>query len=431
MSNDKKGFTLVEVVVSFSLIMIIMIYLLKTISVISEKNNQLLLNQNYTVFKGSLLEKIYSDMDELYNSDSITINDSNNSITFNEIDKVISFEQRSIVYDGIVYELPENVEFNDVKYTVNENSVLNKYYVIDINLKVSQKNEILKIIYQSNHKVDENTEEQEELSSYDFTYVGREEEFVIPKSGTYKIEAWGAQGGSYNDTYFGGYGGYSSGFINLNKDEKLYIYVGSQPSSTEGGYNGGGNGAMSSSSLRYGGGGATHVAKATGLLYQLKDNPTSVIIVAGGGGGGKNNESEDFRFGGSGGGFIGNNAGGSGTSIGKGATQISGGESAGGSYCTSENGSFGLGGAGCQNASGGGSGWYGGSGGARSDIDGAGGGGSGYLSNSLTDKVMYCYECTESNDPSTKTISTTNVSITPISNYAKMGDGYVKITFVE
>ena len=43
---------------------------------------------------------------------------------------------------------------------------------------------------------------------------------------------------------------------------------------------------------------------------------------------------------------------------------------------------------------------------------------------------MYCYNCAESNDESTKTISTTNVSNNPIPNYAKIGNGYAKITYL-
>jgi len=43
---------------------------------------------------------------------------------------------------------------------------------------------------------------------------------------------------------------------------------------------------------------------------------------------------------------------------------------------------------------------------------------------------MYCYNCEESTDESTKTVSTTNVSETPISNYAKKGNGYAKITYI-
>lgn len=65
------------------------------------------------------------------------------------------------------------------------------------------------------------------------------------------------------------------------------------------------------------------------------------------------------------------------------------------------------------------------------NCDSSGSGGSGYIGNNLlTNKAMYCYNCTESSDTNTKTISTTNVSETPTSNYAKIGHGYARITYV-
>ena len=59
----------------------------------------------------------------------------------------------------------------------------------------------------------------------EFVYRGNYEEFVVPKTGYYYMEANGAQGGSYNTAYYGGNGGGTSGYILLNKGEKLYIYV--------------------------------------------------------------------------------------------------------------------------------------------------------------------------------------------------------------
>ena len=41
---------------------------------------------------------------------------------------------------------------------------------------------------------------------------------------------------------------------------------------------------------------------------------------------------------------------------------------------------------------------------------------------------MSCYNCTTSDVESTKTISTTNVSDSPISDYPKKGNGYCKIS---
>ena len=80
---------------------------------------------------------------------------------------------------------------------------------------------------------------------------------------------------------------------------------------------------------------------------------------------------------------------------------------------------------GSEGKGGGGGGYYGGEAvlidGEHTDSGGAGG--SGYIGNPLlTNKVMYCYNCEESTEESTKTISTTNVSETPISKYAKKGN---------
>lgn len=80
-----------------------------------------------------------------------------------------------------------------------------------------------------------------------------------------------------------------------------------------------------------------------------------------------------------------------------------------------------------KTAVGAGAGFYGGKGSA---LNGSGGG-SGYIGNTLlTNKAMYCYNCTESSETSTKTISTTCHNENPTSNCAKEGNGYAKITLI-
>lgn len=93
---------------------------------------------------------------------------------------------------------------------------------------------------------------------FDFDYTGDVQTFVAPFSGTYKLETWGAQGGIFQileTTLSGGYGGYSSGNVSLEKGNKLYITVGGQGTAGNsyqtasqyigyGGYNGGGNGGL-------------------------------------------------------------------------------------------------------------------------------------------------------------------------------------------
>lgn len=79
----------------------------------------------------------------------------------------------------------------------------------------------------------------EDLSKpIDFDFVERIQTFVIPVTGWYLLETWGAQGGSANNGSTearGGYGSYSKGEMLLNKDDILYIVVGGQN-----GYGGGG-----------------------------------------------------------------------------------------------------------------------------------------------------------------------------------------------
>lgn len=274
---------------------------------------------------------------------------------------------------------------------------------------------------------------------FDFDYKEFVQQVELDE-GNYKIEAWGAQGGSYNSSYHGGYGGYSTGKISIRSKTTLFVVVGKEGSSVEGGYNGGGHGGKFTSGNKvmtsYGGGGASHVGLKSGLLSSFSNDYRQNLLLAAGGGGGAVEKAafgNAFSSGGCGGGSSG--AEGScqqeSSRIGKGATQNSGG--CGGSYSKwSESGKFGQGGNskneeyGEYAAGGGGGGFYGGGSGGNS---GSGGGGSGYINTSkLTESFMFGYNVAPSSSTESKTNSTTNFSTTPTSNYAKQGNGFVWIT---
>ena len=251
-----------------------------------------------------------------------------------------------------------------------------------------------------------------------YTTAG-EQTFTVPTTGTYKLEAWGGQGGGT----IGGYGAYSTGVVNLTVGDILYLNIGGQAINATGGYNGGGT----ANTNDYGGGGATHIATVSGLLSTLSSKTSNILIVAGGGGGqGKSGA------GGSGGGINGVK-GFKGTSDkgGGGGTQTAGGSCYESSWCNK--GSFGIGGDYKQgnNGGAGGGGYYGGGSSTNGGDYGGGGGGSGYIGNSLlTDKYMYCYNCTTSTATATKTYTTTNVSDTPTADYAKSGAGAIRISYL-
>lgn len=252
-----------------------------------------------------------------------------------------------------------------------------------------------------------------EGESQDFNYTGNVQSFTVPVDGIYKLEVWGAQGGNvYSGPYSGeikatasgGAGGYSVGYTVLEKDEIIYICVGSYPegwNNCSGGYNGGGSGSEADGAYwnASGGGGATHIAKTNrGVLSSYDSYRSEVLLVAGGGGGAqiRSNDDDTFtrHYGGSGGGLNGGagsdgNAGGSqtgGYAFGKGA-------SGWGAYM-----------------SGSGGGWFGGTNPGQWN---SGSGGSGYIDGTpaLTYKgVTY--------SPST-------------SNGARSGNGLARITLIK
>lgn len=119
-------------------------------------------------------------------------------------------------------------------------------------------------------------------------YSGAAQNTRLPM-GKYRLECWGAQGGSYDSNWQGGYGGYARGNLTLDETTVLYLYAGGQPvattssrTQTPGGFNGGGKGynIYYSSTYTYGqgGGGGSDIRIGTDSLYAR-------VIAAGGGGG--------------------------------------------------------------------------------------------------------------------------------------------------
>lgn len=223
---------------------------------------------------------------------------------------------------------------------------------------------------------------------YNYQCTKSHQQFIIPITGYYKVELWGAQGGNSPDVE-GGKGAYTSGYIFMRKKEKLYLYVGEQPTTLAGGYNGGGI-ATNTYNAR-GGGGATDIRyfvsepSSSDLEWNSQRGLNSRIMVAGAGGGADNYKT------GSVGGYGGAMYGGSGTfyrytgtepyTNATGGTPNSGGISGIG-LNTIENASFGIGGNATErHGSGGGSGYYGGgAGNYNSSIVGSGAGGSSFIS---------------------------------------------------
>jgi hypothetical protein len=151
-----------------------------------------------------------------------------------------------------------------------------------------------------------------------FSFTGSVQTFTAPVSGTYTLEAWGAQGGNdpvNPNTSLGGRGGYSKGDVYLNAGTTLYVFVGGQ-----------GTGCMNSNWKSTGGGGATDF-RLVGGAWNDNAGLYSRILVAGGGGGRHGTNYENMLYvGNDGGGLAAPNFTANSTSI-TGANQTSGGSS--------------------------------------------------------------------------------------------------------
>ena len=135
-------------------------------------------------------------------------------------------------------------------------------------------------------------------TEWDFAYKGSIDSFEVPCNGKYRLEVWGAAGGSAQWGGGGGKGGYAVGDIEFLKDEKFYVTVGGAgktdgpgfqgQGTVPGGYNGGSNGSVqgnTNGNNNYGsGGGYTHMSR-TDTLYPATESRNIYISVNGGGGG--------------------------------------------------------------------------------------------------------------------------------------------------
>ncbi len=213
--------------------------------------------------------------------------------------------------------------------------------------------------------------------------------WTVPTSGTYSLEAWGAGGGNGTGTGgLGGYGAYIYGEFSLTAGTVLQILVG-QKGITDAVYGGGGGGAS----------------------FVIDKTNNNILVVAGGGGGGsiraatygrgrnasltttgingslddtleynlgginQNGGNSSSNSGAGGGGYLGN-----GTNVAvqsKGGTSYIYGGAGGSTTSTGSYGGFGGGGSG-YGGGGGGGGYSGGGGGGYSSNGGGGGGGASY-----------------------------------------------------
>ena len=265
--------------------------------------------------------------------------------------------------------------------------------------------------------------------------------------GSYLIELWGAEGGTWGDQIYGGRGAYTKGILRLYSKTTLYFYIGEKGSYITGKvgiapatFNGGGLGRLVYSLgnlAHYGssGGGATDVRTVKGANWSEKESLESRIMVSAGGGGAQCQAGVGVFKGGYGGSLSGGNGAVSGNHAGitdtVGGYQNSTGSSGGkGDYCSGTDGSLGIGGNGgnCYSTCGGGGGYYGGGGsGISCGNHQSGAGGSSYISGlHPTDVKQLVFS-------RAKMIAGNQIITEPdgTKNEGHAGNGFARITFIK
>jgi hypothetical protein len=221
------------------------------------------------------------------------------------------------------------------------------------------------------------------------------QQWTVPKTGTYEIDAYGATGGyayllSTSTIEYGGRGARIRGRFNLNKGEYIRILVGqmgvNNPNSSRGAGGGGGTFVYNSTTSTLliaaggGGGGGQYARPASADANHNSTYGNDGTQGSRGTGGTNGNGGNASSWSGGGAGWLGN---GSNSPYGTGGTRFSSGGNGGSGYSGGVQGGFG-GGGGTHVGGGGGAGYSGGGAGGWS-YSGHGGGGGSYIDSSAAD----------------------------------------------
>ena len=307
---NNKGYMLIEVILA-SVIAFVMAYFLIDITIkLINKNNDYYVEGTLLADRNIITKEIMDDVNSR-NLVMITQNNSKNyTFTFNDGESVVKkdlifSDDNVITYGDYSKKLNDLLTFGDVEITYDERNKILTFkvpaytnystfnygfnfvipYKENFDIELPGNCSAIKVIYDGVTKIYENTASLD----YDTSNTYK----VMLSSGSYVIDAYGAQGANSSDnSYTGGKGGFVSGKITFNGNTTLDVKLGGQ-----GGFNGGG---ASTGSGSYSGGGATTVYLGSNRL----------ISAAGGGGASLNGNGEDGGTGDATGGNNGSNGGG-------------------------------------------------------------------------------------------------------------------------
>lgn len=287
-TNNENGITLIALVIT---IIVLLILVAVSITMLTGKNGILT--------KASNAKELQEEADaketlqiELLGIKTNVMHEKNRETVVGDVSELENNDNVKNDIENIVY-IDENeteVEIKNAQYAI----VTYKKYIfkIDKNLNIVD-----------SQKSGEVVEEEKDVTlikgneEYKFECVKQCKTVKAYKSGYYEIKCYGGAGGnSLANNAIGAYGGKGSlvsGQIYLNKNDKLYLYVGEKGEDAKykkdsvGGYNGGGLGTWDNEDdeAAGAGGGATDVRLIKGDSWDDFESLKSRIMVAAGGGG--------------------------------------------------------------------------------------------------------------------------------------------------
>lgn len=324
---NEKGLSLIEVILTFALIMVIITGILTIIMNYKARISIEMERLELVTYKNTLTKEIQTDIIDRglheINYEGLCSEQASNyssciNIVFKDgVEKILAVSKLDDTNNDNLVKLLNNkyIKYGDTKYPIvdtlpdniptgrspkdfqnifiNDENILTsdsviladgttvKIYAIDINMEhIDYDDDFgIHIVATDNDTLSTSTITKE------FTYTGDVVEYVVPASGTYKLELWGASGGD-KDAYKGGLGAYTSGYIYLSKGTKLYLYIGGAgiEGTTSGGFNGGSS--IEAGQEKYGspGGGATDIRITSGAWNDFDSLKSRIMVAAGGGG---------------------------------------------------------------------------------------------------------------------------------------------------
>lgn len=266
---NNKGFAIASIL--YSIMVLFLLLLLSILGILG--NRKAILDKN----KKDILEELNKEV--LYNK----INFEHKNITI--INRGNLDDIRFALLDGVsaTDENGNEIGLDKINYNLDLNNIENKSY--NVTYTVDRGNKIITATRQITFVPDS--------SDYidNFDYTGDSQTFITKYDGSYRVELWGSSGGGYNST--GGKGAYTSGNINLRKNDNLFLYVGSAGNYTNdyqvtvGSYNGGATvfGQNGWPTRYFGsGGGATDLRFVNGQWDNFDSLKSRIMVAAAGGG---------------------------------------------------------------------------------------------------------------------------------------------------